>query len=60
MRARQDDAGYKEVNTPEVLDRLLWEKSGHADKFGDDMFSITTEDRQYAVKPMNCPCHIQV
>jgi threonyl-tRNA synthetase len=60
MRQKQMQNGYEEIRTPQVVDYSLWEKSGHADKFGDDMFSITTEDRQYAVKPMNCPCHIQV
>ena len=60
MRQKQLQNGYQEIRTPQVVDYSLWEKSGHADKFGDDMFSITTDDRQYAVKPMNCPCHIQV
>jgi threonyl-tRNA synthetase len=60
MRQKQMHNGYEEIRTPQVVDYSLWEKSGHADKFGDDMFSITTDDRQYAVKPMNCPCHIQV
>ncbi|MXZ80152.1 MAG: threonine--tRNA ligase, partial [Gammaproteobacteria bacterium] len=52
--------GYREINTPEVVDFSLWEKSGHADKFGSDMFSVESEGREYALKPMNCPCHIQV
>jgi threonyl-tRNA synthetase len=52
--------GYLEVNTPEVVDIKLWEKSGHADKFIEDMFITESENRSYAVKPMNCPCHIQV
>ena len=60
MRKKQLQNGYQEIRTPQVVDYSLWEKSGHADKFGDDMFSITADDRQYAVKPMNCPCHIQV
>jgi len=51
---------YQEIRTPQIVDRSLWEKSGHWDKFGDDMFTIQTENRQYAVKPMNCPCHVQV
>ncbi len=51
---------YKEVNTPQLVDRSLWEKSGHWDKFGDMMFSTHSENRDYAVKPMNCPCHIQI
>jgi threonyl-tRNA synthetase len=60
MRQKQMQNGYEEIRTPQVVDYSLWEKSGHADKFGDDMFSIISDDRQYAVKPMNCPCHIQV
>jgi len=60
MRQRQREEGYKEIKTPQVVDMTLWHKSGHADKFGDDMFMLHTEDRDFAVKPMNCPCHIQV
>ena len=56
IRAR----GYQEINTPQVVDRSLWERSGHWDKFGDMMFTTHSENRDYAVKPMNCPCHIQV
>jgi threonyl-tRNA synthetase len=52
--------GYQEVNTPEVVDIKLWEKSGHADKFFKDMFITESENRTYAVKPMNCPCHVQI
>jgi threonyl-tRNA synthetase len=52
--------GYQEINTPQMVDRSLWEKSGHWDKFGDMMFTTSSENRDYAVKPMNCPCHIQV
>ena len=52
--------GYGEVKTPQLVDRSLWEKSGHWDKFGDMIFSTHSENRDYAVKPMNCPCHIQV
>ncbi len=52
--------GYQEVNTPQLVDRSLWEKSGHWDKFGDMIFSTHSENRDYAVKPMNCPCHIQI
>ncbi len=52
--------GYQEVNTPEVVDIKLWEKSGHADKFIEDMFITESENRTYAVKPMNCPCHVQI
>ena len=60
MREKQIERGYQEIKTPQVVDFSLWEKSGHADKFGDDMFTVTTEDRNYAIKPMNCPCHVQV
>ena len=61
MRAKQDSAGYKEVNTPEVLDRLLWEKSGHWEKYGENMYTSKTPDEKvFAIKPMNCPGHIQV
>ena len=60
MRGKQIEQGYQEIKTPQLVDFSLWEKSGHADKFGDDMFSLQTEDRAYAVKPMNCPCHVQV
>ena len=61
MRSRQDEAGYKEVNTPEVLDRLLWEKSGHWEKYGENMYTSETPDEKvFAIKPMNCPGHIQV
>ncbi|MFK5985925.1 MAG: threonine--tRNA ligase [Pseudomonadota bacterium] len=51
---------YQEIRTPQVVDRSLWEKSGHWDKFGDMMFTTHSENRDYAIKPMNCPCHIQV
>ena len=54
------DNGYLEVNTPEILDRTLWEKSGHWDKFGDSMFTTHSESRDYAIKPMNCPGHVQI
>ncbi len=54
------DNGYQEVKTPQVVDRSLWEKSGHWDKFGDMIFTTHSENRDYAVKPMNCPCHIQI
>ena len=61
MRGRQDAAGYKEVNTPEVLDRMLWEKSGHWEKYGENMYTSQTPDEKvFAIKPMNCPGHIQV
>jgi len=52
--------GYQEVHTPQVVDRSLWEKSGHWEKFREEMFTTKSEDRDYAVKPMNCPCHIQI
>jgi threonyl-tRNA synthetase len=52
--------GYREIRTPQLVDRTLWEKSGHWDKFHADMFITESEKRLYAVKPMNCPCHIQV
>ncbi len=55
---REND--YTEVKTPQVVDRSLWEKSGHWDKFGDMMFTTHSENRDYAVKPMNCPCHVQI
>ena len=61
MRARQEKAGYKEVNTPEILDRSLWEKSGHWEKYGEHMYtSQTPDDKIFAIKPMNCPGHVQV
>ncbi|HMB74053.1 MAG TPA: threonine--tRNA ligase [Gammaproteobacteria bacterium] len=61
MRARQHDAGYREINTPELMDRSLWEASGHWETFGENMFTSKTEDdRVFAIKPMNCPGHVQV
>ena len=54
------DNGYHEVHTPEVMDRSMWEKSGHWDKFGDAMFTTHSENRDYAIKPMNCPGHVQI
>jgi len=51
---------YVEVRTPQVVDRSLWEKSGHWEKFQDDMFTTHSESRDYAIKPMNCPCHVQI
>jgi len=60
IRSRIRRCGYQEVRTPEVVDRVLWERSGHWDKFRDDMFTTHSENREYAVKPMNCPCHIQI
>jgi threonyl-tRNA synthetase len=60
IRHKIREKGYQEINTPQMVDRSLWEKSGHWDKFGDMMFTTHSENRDYAVKPMNCPCHIQV
>jgi len=61
MRRRLDEASYSEVKTPQLVDRSLWEASGHWDKFGDNMFTAeTTEDRTLALKPMNCPGHVQI
>ena len=61
IRNRQEKAGYKEVNTPEILDRALWEKSGHWEKFGEYMYTSQTPDKKiFAIKPMNCPGHVQV
>ena len=60
MRAKQRAHGYQEINTPQLVDFSLWEKSGHAAKFGEDMFTLEAEGRQFAIKPMNCPCHVQV
>ncbi|MGI9281929.1 MAG: threonine--tRNA ligase [Endozoicomonas sp.] len=60
MRKKQVMHGYKEIKTPQLVDRSLWEKSGHWDKFKDDMFTTNSEERDIAVKPMNCPCHVQV
>ncbi len=61
MRRRQTEAGYQEINTPDVLDRSLWEKSGHWEKFGENMYTTQTPDeRVFALKPMNCPGHVQV
>jgi threonyl-tRNA synthetase len=61
MREKQNEAGYEEINTPEVVSRSLWEQSGHWDSFGDNMFTSETVDgRTFAIKPMNCPGHVQV
>ncbi len=60
MREKLNNNGYEEINTPQVVDFSLWERSGHAAKFGDDMFVVESEGRQFAIKPMNCPCHVQV
>ena len=60
MRQKQLENGYQEVKTPQIVDRVLWEKSGHWGKYHENMFTTHSENRDYAVKPMNCPCHIQV
>ncbi len=60
IRGRLREHGYEEVHTPSVIDRSLWEKSGHWEKFSDDMFTTSSENRTYAIKPMNCPAHIQI
>ncbi|HRD69145.1 MAG TPA: threonine--tRNA ligase [Legionella sp.] len=60
MRGRLADFGYQEIKTPQLVDKVLWEKSGHWENFRDEMFVTETENRHYAVKPMNCPCHVQV
>ncbi len=60
IREKMAGNGYQEINTPQLVDRSLWERSGHWEKFKEDMFTTASENREYAVKPMNCPCHIQV
>ncbi len=60
MRQMQRAAGYQEIRTPQLVDFSLWQRSGHADKFGADMFSLQIDERAFAIKPMNCPCHVQV
>lgn len=60
MRKVQQDNGYLEIKTPQIVDFTLWEKSGHAANYADNMFTTHSESRNYAVKPMNCPCHVQV
>ena len=60
MQELWKSSGYQEINTPQLVDYSLWEKSGHADKFSEEMFSVESDNRMYAIKPMNCPCHIQV
>ncbi|MBA2656650.1 MAG: threonine--tRNA ligase [Tatlockia sp.] len=60
MRSRLADFGYKEIKTPQLADKVLWEKSGHWANFREEMFVTETENRVYAIKPMNCPCHVQV
>lgn len=60
IRQRQNENDYQEIKTPLILDRILWEKSGHWDKFGKEMFFTNSENHDFAIKPMSCPCHIQV
>ncbi|WP_306476544.1 threonine--tRNA ligase [Methyloversatilis sp.] len=60
MRQVLDDAGYREVKTPLMMDRVLWEKSGHWENYRENMFTTESEKRDYAVKPMNCPGHVQI
>ncbi len=60
MRKVQQDNGYQEIKTPQIVDFSLWEKSGHAANYAENMFTTHSESRNYAVKPMNCPCHVQV
>ena len=60
IREKLKVTGYQEISTPQIVDRILWEKSGHWDKFKEDMFTTSSENRDYAVKPMNCPCHVQI
>lgn len=60
MRRRQKEEGYQEIRTPLVMDRTLWERSGHWENYKENMFTTSSENRDYAIKPMNCPCHIEV
>ncbi|MFN9588412.1 MAG: threonine--tRNA ligase [Pseudomonadaceae bacterium] len=60
MRQVQRENGYVEVRTPQVVDRVLWERSGHWSNYAENMFTTASESRDYAVKPMNCPCHVQI
>ncbi len=60
MRQVQREHGYVEVRTPQVVDRILWERSGHWSNYAENMFTTNSENRDYAVKPMNCPCHVQI
>jgi len=60
IREKIRKAGYQEIRTPQIVDRSLWEKSGHWDKYREDMFTTNAEERDFAIKPMNCPCHVQV
>lgn len=60
MQRRLSTFGYQEIRTPQLVDKILWEKSGHWENFRDSMFLTETENREYAVKPMSCPCHVQI
>ncbi|QNQ98858.1 threonine--tRNA ligase [Pseudomonas oryzihabitans] len=60
MRKVQRDHGYQEIKTPQVVDRVLWERSGHWSNYAEGMFTTASESRDFAIKPMNCPCHVQV
>lgn len=60
MRRRLEAGGYQEVKTPQLVDRILWERSGHWDKFREHMFTVAADERVLALKPMNCPCHVQI
>ena len=60
MRKVQREHGYQEIKTPQVVDRILWERSGHWSNYAENMFTTSSENRDFAVKPMNCPCHVQV
>ncbi len=60
IRKATSASGYQEINTPEIVDVSLWEQSGHLAKFSDDIFLLQTESRDYVIKPMNCPCHVQI
>ena len=60
IREKLRDRSYLEVHTPQVIDRILWERSGHMEKFSQDMFMTSSENREYAIKPMNCPAHVQI
>lgn len=60
MRKVQQEHGYLEVKTPQIVDRVLWEKSGHWTNYAENMFTTSSENQDFAIKPMNCPCHIQI
>ncbi len=60
MRQKLRQHGYWEINTPQIVEFSLWQRSGHADKYSDDMFTLEADEKSFAIKPMNCPCHVQV